>query len=49
MLTLSNWRQPARWLCFFLTWHRSRSTFGLPVILIGGIVFAHVAFWFAGI
>src|SRR6266853_2959128 len=25
-----------------LTWHRSRSTFGLPVILIGGIVFAHV-------
>ena len=36
-------------LVLYLTWHRSRSTFGLPVILIGGIVFAHVAFWFAGI
>jgi len=36
-------------LVLYLTWHRSRSTFGLPVILIGGIAFAHVAFWFAGI
>jgi sulfate permease, SulP family len=36
-------------LVLYLTWHRSRSTFGLPVILVGGIVFAHVAFWFAGI
>jgi SulP family sulfate permease len=36
-------------LVLYLAWHRSRSTFGLPVILIGGIVFAHVVFWFAGI
>src|SRR5258708_25227475 len=36
-------------LVLYLTWHRSRSTFGLPAILIGGIVFPHVAFWFAGI
>src|SRR6266446_10193286 len=36
-------------LVLYLTWHRSRGTFGLPAILIGGIVFAHVAFWFAGI
>jgi sulfate permease, SulP family len=36
-------------LILYLTWHRSRSSFGLPVIIIGGIVFAHVAFWFAGI
>ena len=36
-------------LVLYLTWHRSRSTFGLPVILIGGIAFAHVAFWLAGI
>jgi len=36
-------------LVLYLTWHRSRSTFGLPVILIGGIALAHVAFWFAGI
>ena len=36
-------------LVLYLTWHRSRSTFGLPVILIAGIIFAHIAFWFAGI
>jgi SulP family sulfate permease len=36
-------------LVLYLTWHRSRSTFGLPVILIGGIVLAHTAFWLAGI
>jgi SulP family sulfate permease len=36
-------------LVLYLTWHRSRSTFGLPVILIGGIAFAHVAFWLAGV
>ena len=50
MLTLSE--LAAAWamaLVLYLTWHRSRSTFGLPVILIGGIVLAHVAFWFAGI
>jgi sulfate permease, SulP family len=33
----------------YLTWHRSRSAFGLPAILIGGVIAAHVAFWFAGI
>ncbi len=36
-------------MVLYLTWHRSRTTFGLPVILIGGIVFAHIAFWFAGV
>jgi SulP family sulfate permease len=36
-------------LVLYLTWHRSRSTFGLPVILIGGIGLAHIAFWLAGI
>jgi SulP family sulfate permease len=50
MLTLSELAAAcAMALVLYLTWHRSRSTFGLPVILIGGIVFAHVAFWFAGI
>jgi len=33
----------------YLTWHRSRSSFGLPLILIGGVIFAHIAFWLAGI
>jgi len=32
-----------------LSWHRSRSSFGLPAILIGGIIAAHVAFWLAGV
>jgi sulfate permease, SulP family len=36
-------------LILYLTWHRSRSPFGLPAILIGGVIFAHIAFWFAGI
>src|SRR6202047_1724871 len=36
-------------LVLYLTWHRSRSSFGLPAILIGGTIFAHIAFWFAGI
>src|SRR6202158_3499091 len=36
-------------LVLYLTWHRSRSSFGLPVILIGGVIAAHTAFWFAGI
>src|SRR5712671_5390791 len=50
MLTLSELAAAcAMALILYLTWHRSRSSFGLPVILIGGIVFAHVAFWFAGI
>jgi SulP family sulfate permease len=33
----------------YLTWHRSRSPFGLPVILVGGVIAAHLAFWLAGI
>jgi SulP family sulfate permease len=33
----------------YFTWHRSRSPFGLPVILIGGVFAAHLAFWLAGI
>jgi sulfate permease, SulP family len=36
-------------LVLYLTWHRSRSPFGLPAILIGGVIFAHVAFWLVGI
>jgi sulfate permease, SulP family len=36
-------------LVLYLIWHRSRSTFGLPVILVSGIVLAHIAFWLAGI
>ena len=36
-------------LVLYLTWHRSRSSLGLPAILIGGVVAAHVAFWLAGI
>lgn len=33
----------------YLTWHRSRSPFGLPLILIGGVIAAHAVFWVAGI
>jgi SulP family sulfate permease len=36
-------------LILYLTWHRSRSAFGLPAILIGGVIAAHAAFRFAGI
>ncbi|MEK9280782.1 MULTISPECIES: SulP family inorganic anion transporter [unclassified Bradyrhizobium] len=36
-------------LVLYLTWHRSRGPFGLPVILIGGMLTAHVAFWIAGV
>ena len=36
-------------LVLYLTWHRSRSSFGLPIILIGGVIAAHTAFWLAGI
>jgi sulfate permease, SulP family len=50
MLTLSELAAAcAMALVLYLAWHRSRSTFGLPAILIGGIIFAHIAFWFAGI
>ena len=33
----------------YLTWHRSRSPFGLPAILIGGVIVAHLGFWLADI
>ena len=36
-------------LVLYLTWHRSRSPFGLPIILIGGMLTAHLAFWVLGI
>jgi sulfate permease, SulP family len=36
-------------LALHLTWRRSKSSFGLPAILIGGILAAHLAFWLAGI
>ncbi len=36
-------------LVLYMTWHRSRSPFGLPAILIGGVVAAHVVFWLTGI
>src|SRR4051812_39054910 len=36
-------------LVLYLTWHRSRNPFGLPIILVGGVIAAHLAFWFSGI
>jgi SulP family sulfate permease len=36
-------------LVLYMTWHRSRSAFGLPMVLIGGIVAAHILFWLAGL
>jgi SulP family sulfate permease len=36
-------------LTLYLTWHRFRSAFGLPAILIGGVIAAHLAFWAIGI
>ena len=36
-------------LVLYLTWHRSRTSFGLPAILVGGVVAAHVLFWQAGV
>ncbi|WP_409334110.1 SLC26A/SulP transporter family protein [Bradyrhizobium sp. cir1] len=36
-------------LVLYLTWHRSRSPFGLPIILVGGVLTAHLAFWITGI
>src|ERR1700722_8171049 len=36
-------------LVLYLTWHRSRSSFGLPAILVGGVIAAHLAFWLIGI
>jgi SulP family sulfate permease len=36
-------------IVLYLTWHRSRSSFGLPAILVGGVIAAHLLFWLAGI
>ncbi|MGJ4888283.1 SLC26A/SulP transporter family protein [Bradyrhizobium sp. HKCCYLRH3099] len=36
-------------LLLYLTWHRSRNPFGLPVILVSGTVAAHLGFWLSGI
>jgi sulfate permease, SulP family len=36
-------------LVLYLTWHRSRSSFGLPAILVGGVIAGHMVFWLAGV
>jgi sulfate permease, SulP family len=36
-------------MVLYLTWHRSRNPFGLPIILVGGVIAAHLAFWISGI
>ena len=36
-------------LALYLTWHRSRGPFGLPIILIAGVIAAHLVFWLAGV
>ena len=36
-------------LVLYLTWHRSRSPFGLPIILIAGMLTAHLVFFATGI
>ena len=36
-------------LILYLTWHRSRNSFALPVILVGGVIIGHILFFFAGI
>ena len=36
-------------IVLYLTWHRSRASFGLPAILVGGVIAAHILFWLAGI
>jgi len=36
-------------LVLYLAWHRSRISFGLPAIVVGGIVAAHAAFWITGV
>ena len=36
-------------LVLYLTWHRSRSPFGLPIILVAGVLTAHLAFWVTGV
>jgi sulfate permease, SulP family len=36
-------------LLLYLTWHRSRTPFGLPAILVGSALAAHLGFWLTGI
>jgi SulP family sulfate permease len=36
-------------LVLYLTWHRSRTWFGLPAILVGGVIAAHIVFWLTGV
>ncbi|QPF91742.1 SulP family inorganic anion transporter [Bradyrhizobium commune] len=36
-------------LVLYLTWHRSRNPFALPIILITGVITAHLAFWISGV
>jgi SulP family sulfate permease len=36
-------------IILYLTWHRSRSSFALPAILVGGIATAHLLFWLFGL
>lgn len=36
-------------LVLYLTWHRSRNPFALPIILVGGVITAHLAFWVSGV
>lgn len=36
-------------LLLYLTWHRSRNSLGLPIILVSGVVAAHIGFRLAGI
>jgi sulfate permease, SulP family len=36
-------------MVLYLTWHRSRSPFGLPVIIFGGVIVAHATFWLFGV
>ncbi|MGH6644795.1 MAG: SulP family inorganic anion transporter, partial [Bradyrhizobium sp.] len=35
-------------LALYLTWHRARTSFGLPAMLVGGVIVGHIAFWLAG-
>jgi sulfate permease, SulP family len=36
-------------LVLYLTWHRSRSPIGLPIILISGVALGHIGFRIAGV
>jgi sulfate permease, SulP family len=36
-------------LVLYLTWHRSRTPAALPIILVGGVIVAQLAFWAWGI